>query len=623
MVRRVMATDLLHGIEKEAMFGAGTVSRVVFAPDGESFVTLGSLGVQEWCIDEGAILRRFALPCEMERKQHEPVEAVYSADGRWLAVWSTGRTLSIVDRTEGTTRAFNFTDETGSPVDLAFSPDGLRVLVSGPTSAWFDVEEGEVHRVDNVEGRPIGFAFDGALAVETERWLNFVELSSPSNRLRRLELPIRRHKVQLSSDGTRLIAFAASRTVVIDLETHKTIAEVAGEAYLAGNGLAFRADDTDSAMTKLWLLPLSSNRLPFFPEQGEVSLRLNLQTTFSISPTLDRAIEVDPSSGWIRVVHANGPSFVLVRTLGGEKGTVISVSANADLERAIVIGVDEGLEPETAWAEGWDLSEAAPLGAVAERLPASVHTLTFSSDDELAVPQTNGDIVICDPQGIPLGLEYEGLDEVTALAMSRDGEWLVAAGLAHEERVLALWRRGQEQSVARWPIPEQVIQSLVFLHDDLEIALSGSEGLAVIDRDAFFDEDERMIQRFDLDGAEWAGRLVSSPDGLRVAATTSHGVFVFEGPHEWERLGHWPSGHRPFVIAMPASWLVVFATEDDHGLRMVDIDRDLDHALGEAIQGHGEVVSVCFDIDASRMLVARARGELSIYRFTLDAGELD
>ena len=378
--------DLQTGRSRAIDSQQSAIHSVHFSPDGSRLWSAGYRGsVRSWSV------RGEPIDVVESRPQDNYTEAVFSADGRYLALAFPGGDILL--RTLATGAAIRLAGAGATVLDLAFSPD----------SGWL------------VAGDSKGVV---------RRW----SVAAPSE-----PVDLRGHErwskdVAFSHDGRRLAtASADGRVCLWDLSSGRLLATLEHGAPVAV--VRFSSDDrslatgTGDGAVQSWSLQASEPGLSAEPRQlgahddGVISLTFSPEPGVLASGGGDGLIKLwDLETGRLR------------RTYTGRKDRVSRLIFSR--ERAVLWSVGR-----SSGVREWDLSQTT--WKQFRGPPRQINTIAIAPDDaHIASGHSHGGVMLWDlasERGTEVARHPDTV--VYRMAFSRDGGYLASAGLDGSVRV--------------------------------------------------------------------------------------------------------------------------------------------------------------------------------------------
>jgi WD40 repeat protein len=147
---------------------------------------------------------------------HSPSAAVFSVDGKVLALAPAGEPVQVLNLASGH-KQFETAQVTGGTISLAFSRDGSMIAAADTDTAVrvYDAHSGKLIAENHdflLEPLAVDFTSDGkqVLAAGADKLIVFIDASSGKliRKLAKLEQPIAWSSLKVSPDGARLAAVA-------------------------------------------------------------------------------------------------------------------------------------------------------------------------------------------------------------------------------------------------------------------------------------------------------------------------------------------------------------------------------------------------------------------------------
>jgi WD40 repeat protein len=463
------------------------VLEVAISPDGKRIASRSRGGhITIWDALTGQELRRF------QPLLHDARSVAVSPDGHLLAtggrgalkVWDAATDQLLWDKSVG---------EAGVVLQVAFSPDGLRLVFAGAGPE----NPSEVVILD----------------VTTRAPLFSVRVQGLSG-------------LAFSPDGMRFATFSTDNTVrVWDAQTGAELLTFRKHTEPV-SCVAFSPDGR---------LVASAGGQVFFPSEQEVKVW--------DAKTGDELLNLSGHTGWVTRVAFSPDGRRLASA--GTDGTVklwdvetgkeaLTLFGHRDQVRDVVFSAD-GLRLVSASVDGtvrvWDATpvtdETDPKCLTLPRPGGAVSSVAFHPKDQrvLAAGYEDGKVRLWDlslgkprcVRTLPVNNEGEG---VHALAFSRDGQWLAAVA----GRELKVWNATTYQKVRTIPTGARM-SCVAFSPDAQQVAAAGFGGFGVNFDVRLWDlaNDETPPRRFR--GNSWAVLQVAfSPDGQHLASTSLSGA---------------------------------------------------------------------------------------------------
>ncbi|HEX3522824.1 MAG TPA: c-type cytochrome [Stellaceae bacterium] len=231
------------------------------------------------------------------------------------------------------------------------------------------------------------------------------------------------------------------------------------------------------------------------------------------------------SASWDRTVRlwplAGGPPVVLQ----GHQQNVNGVAFLADSTAAVSASYD-------ATARIWPLQQ--PASPMVAELPAPLNPVVAAPDGEIAVAGADGHVYFLSSPGQRLGATEALPAPIVALAISRDGARIAAAGINGAVAVIDRKTRNVLRTLAG---PNMPVWAVAFLPDGRTLLTGGGD---------------RAIRRWDTETGEPLDPAESAPGDPLAAYASEPGAHVFRGcvachtlsPDQGNRAG--PSLHGIF-----------------------------------------------------------------------------
>ena len=404
-LRLGVARHVFDGANMAALSG----DQVALAGTSLRLCQLGSGRCRELASPEGTLL-----------------DVTLSPDGKFAATLAEKGALRVFATASGESRLLTSHSETPRAFALAFSPDGkLLAVASGRRVLLFDLD-GKLRELSDPDQGPlqqIGFSPDGKRLAATS-------FETPGVRL-----------WDLGSGQSHLYgdAIPSGAEIVFD-----------GDFLLAGNGTEHTIDE--------WRLPGGEHRsyaghsgivlslvldgdrlisgdelgqvLAWSRKSGEHRLVVNHAASLTAVAIWKQWVASSSEDGTVRLTHlGTGDSTPLL----GHTGDLLLVRISEDGRHLLSVGLDKS-------ARIWDLGEPRRRVLHAPR-PAYVAPAYSPDGKQLAWSCSDNRVRLCDRLGESCHLLDGEIHRISTLQFSRDGKYLLGAGLE-----LRLWEPASGRS---------------------------------------------------------------------------------------------------------------------------------------------------------------------------------
>lgn len=532
---------LIRGFNAET-----SVMAVTFSRDGVRAATTGNSYTSVWDVATGRELRRF----DNGRHSGAGIAVALSPDGRRVAFGTNGGDVKLWSVESGQ-MLFETRAGASGDADVAFSPDGARLLIGGADGARvldaysgaalkrFDgpalsvsfspdgtqvlvgAADGMAHLWDIAGGREVR-RFEHGVGVSRVAFSSSgaVILTSSANGMMRIwdantgaeishiQGPAqRRSSAALSPDGARVVvgAEADHAAHIFNARTGNEVRRLEGHEHLVSS-VAFSPDGarilTGSFEGKALLWDATEGlRVRGFEGQGTpIAAAYSANGEQIISGTLQGAAVLwDSASGRV------------IRRFEGHPGPVTSVAISRDGARVLTGSVD-GI------ARLWDASSGRMLRQLDGHEAGAVGSLGFSADGRRAIGAVAGHAWLWDLQTGAMLRSFEFESDVAAAALSPDGARVLTGGYLGSPR---MWSATTGREIVRFnrSVVGSVFSGVVaFSPDGSRVAIGWGDGVTQV-WDATSGAE---LHRYG--GGGWIVSIAFSPDGELLATGAADGI---------------------------------------------------------------------------------------------------
>ncbi|MGQ0633498.1 MAG: protein kinase domain-containing protein [Planctomycetaceae bacterium] len=473
------------------------------------------------------------------RPATDPRGLLFNPTGDALAVWDSGKSVTLWNAATGAPAG---TLEQAAP-PVAFSADGARLATAGALHdliVW-EVGQGRASRIWSGAGpapaRSIAFRPDGKeLASEAG---NAVLLWNLASQKPRLSIAHARQP-RFNHDGSLLATTEANRDVCL---RNSETGDITRKLPRAGDLLAFSTDG-NRLVTRVEGKCCLWNTI-----DGSLTQTIpGAADPLALSPDANRLALADATTKTLRLLE-----LTLARETTVPAGAVSAITFTAD-GTLVVTGSADGCVRLWNAADGREQTPADPpfgpvafgpdgaLLAAARRgrlenidLSGSRRALPLEGDaadiEELAISPDGMRLAGCGRQGasqVPLrwwdfasGRELPPADDdagrCRTLAFSADGRQLATLG---DMSCVTLWNPADCRVVDTWCNLGENLQTLAFDPQGRWLAVAGLNGLVRLRESSY------RSRVFDLPKDHAVRQLAFSPQGMRLAAVSTAGVYV-------------------------------------------------------------------------------------------------
>jgi cytochrome c len=298
----------------------------------------------------------------------------------------------------------------------------------------------------------------------------------------------------ISPDGTQAISGSFDTSAIRWSLSNNTAEQVLRFHDGAVNAVAFLADGRvitsgEDARIAIWT-----------PGTAQPSAVLAGHT----APVVALAISPDgmtlASAAWDRTARLWSLTGGAPRVLEGHQQNVNGVAFTPDGRSLVTAGYDATLRI-------WPLAGGAPIVA---SLPSPLNSVVVTSDGAVATAGADGKVYLLSATGELAGEIEAGQTPIIALAASRDGKLISAAGIRGSVAIIERATRKLARTLVGPGLP---VWSAAFLPDDRTLITGGAD---------------RMIRRWDASTGEPVGNLVvGAPEDPLAAYNGDPGAEVF------------------------------------------------------------------------------------------------
>jgi cytochrome c len=298
----------------------------------------------------------------------------------------------------------------------------------------------------------------------------------------------------VSPDGTQAISGSFDTSAIRWSLTRNAAEQVLRFHDGAVNAVAFLADGRvvtsgEDARIAIWT--------PGAPQPSAV-------LAGHTAPVVALAVSPDgttlASASWDRTARLWSLTGGAARVLEGHQQNVNGVAFTPDGRSLVTAGYDATLRI-------WPLAGGAPIVA---SLPSPLNCVVVTSDGEIATAGADGKINLLSATGALAGEIEVGPTPIIALAASRDGKLIAAAGIRGSVAIIERATRKLARTLVGPGLP---VWSAAFLPDGRTLLTGGAD---------------RMIRRWDTSTGEPVGNLViGAPEDPLAAYNGDPGAEVF------------------------------------------------------------------------------------------------